>query len=110
MVPKLLKRFARRSASTSGGDQTLAGHRPGIERQDRPEPVRNPLPSAWVRMHVWSRDHGKCVLCGSQERVWFDYIVPVWKGGNNERNIRLMCESCNRHSKGASPRRKRWRS
>jgi hypothetical protein len=111
MVPKLLRRLARRSTSTSGGDETLAGQMPGIERQDRSGPVRNPLPSAWVRMHVWRRDHGRCVLCGGQEGVWFDYIVPVWEGGsNNERNIRLMCEPCTRYSKGASARRRRWRS
>ena len=110
MVPKLLKRLARRSTSTSGGEETIAGHGPDTERQDRSEPVRNPLPSAWVRMHVWSRDHGRCVLCGSQERVWFDYVVPAWKGGNGERNIRLICESCGRRSKGASARRRRWRS
>jgi hypothetical protein len=110
MVPKLLKRLARRSTSTSGGDETFAGHGPNIERQDRSGPVRNSLPSAWVRMHVWSRDHGECVLCGSRERVWFDYVVPVWKGGNNERNIRLVCESCSRHGKGTSTRRRRWRS
>ena len=110
MVPKLLKLLARRSTSTSGGEATFAGQGPDTERQDRSEAVRTPLPSAWVRMHVWSRDHGRCVLCGSQERVWFDYVVHARKGGNDERNIRLICESCGRRSKGASTRRRRSRS
>jgi len=111
MVPKLWKRLARRPPSTSGDHETQARKRPTIERRGRSGPVREPLPSSWVKMHVWSRDRGRCVLCGSQERVWFDYIVPVEKGGTNtERNIRLMCEHCKRHNMGASTRRKKWRA
>jgi 5-methylcytosine-specific restriction endonuclease McrA len=68
------------------------------------------LPSAWMRMYVWRRDHGKCVRCGTQERVWFDYIVPIWEGGSSiEQNIRLLCEPCSR-DKSVSRRRKRWRA
>jgi 5-methylcytosine-specific restriction endonuclease McrA len=108
MVPKLLRRLAGLSASTSGDDETLAWRRPGEERREGS--VGNPLPSAWVRMHVWRRDYGRCVGCGSQERVWFDYIVPVWEGGSNtEQNIRLLCERCGRE-KGASRRTRRWRA
>jgi hypothetical protein len=59
---------------------------------------------------VWRRDHGRCVLCEGQESVWFDYIVPPWKGGSiMEENIRLMCESCHRHNRSRRARRKRWR-
>jgi 5-methylcytosine-specific restriction endonuclease McrA len=64
----------------------------------RPAP-REPLPAAWVRMHVWWRDQGRCVRCGSQEKLWFDYIIPQSKGGGNtEDNIRLLCEGCKRRS------------
>ncbi|MGA2192481.1 MAG: HNH endonuclease [Nitrospirota bacterium] len=50
-----------------------------------------------VRMFVWRRDQGKCVQCGGNERLEFDHIIPVSKGGSNtERNIQLLCERCNR--------------
>jgi 5-methylcytosine-specific restriction endonuclease McrA len=111
MVPKLLRRLARRPAATSGEHETPARERPATERRGRSGPVRKPLPTSWVKMHVWSRDRGRCVLCGSQERVWFDYIVAVEKGGSNsERNIRLMCEHCKRHGMAASTRRKKRRT
>jgi 5-methylcytosine-specific restriction endonuclease McrA len=64
----------------------------------RPAP-REPLLAAWVRMRVWWRDQGKCVRCGSREKLWFDYIIPVSRGGGNaEDNIRLLCEGCKHHS------------
>jgi hypothetical protein len=107
MVPKLLRRLAGHSASVSADDEALAGQRPGTERGDRSGPVGNPLPSAWVRMHVWRRDHGSCVRCGSQERVWFDYIVPVEEGGScTEANIRLLCTNCSHRNRGGSIRRR----
>jgi hypothetical protein len=53
-----------------------------------------------VRLFVWQRDEGKCVRCGSEERLEFDHIIPVIEGGSStERNVQLLCESCNR-SKG----------
>jgi len=57
---------------------------------------RQPIPER-VRHEVWRRDDGRCVDCGSRERLEFDHIVPVSKGGaNTARNIELRCESCNR--------------
>jgi hypothetical protein len=53
--------------------------------------------SAAVRRAVWVRDQGKCVSCGSRERLEYDHIIPVAQGGGNtERNIELLCEKCNR--------------
>ncbi|MBU4565810.1 MAG: HNH endonuclease [Proteobacteria bacterium] len=54
-----------------------------------------------VRLFVWQRDKGKCVRCGSAEKLEFDHIIPVVKGGSNtERNIQLLCERCNRKKGG----------
>jgi 5-methylcytosine-specific restriction endonuclease McrA len=97
MVSKLLRRLVGASASTSGDDGTQARKRSATE-----------LPSSWVRLHVWWRDQGRCVLCGEREGVWFDHIIPVREGGSNtEHNIRLMCERCKRGEKGALIRRRK---
>lgn len=59
------------------------------------EPDRH-IPSE-VKLSVWRRDSGKCVKCGSRERLEYDHIIPVSKGGSNtERNVQLLCEKCNR--------------
>jgi TPR repeat protein len=53
--------------------------------------------SSEVRREVWRRDEGKCVKCGSRERLEYDHIIPVSKGGSNTaRNIELLYENCNR--------------
>jgi len=58
--------------------------------------VREGIPER-VRHEVWRRDKGQCVDCGSRERLEFDHIIPVSKGGSNTaRNIELRCEGCNR--------------
>jgi len=50
-----------------------------------------------VQREVWRRDEGRCVECGSKERLEYDHIIPFSKGGSNTvRNIQLLCESCNR--------------
>jgi 5-methylcytosine-specific restriction endonuclease McrA len=55
-----------------------------------------------VRLFVWQRDQCKCVKCGGAEKLEFDHIIPIAKGGSNtERNIQLLCEQCNR-AKGVS--------
>lgn len=62
---------------------------------------REPIPED-VRIFVWRRDQGKCVTCGSQERIEYDHIIPIEKGGSNTtRNIQVLCQTCNR-KKGTS--------
>lgn len=55
-----------------------------------------------VKIFVWNRDKGKCVQCESNEKLEYDHIIPIIKGGSSTgRNIQLLCEKCNR-SKGSS--------
>ena len=50
-----------------------------------------------IRNEVWRRDGGKCVECGSVYKLEFDHVIPVAKGGSNTaRNLRILCEPCNR--------------
>lgn len=58
--------------------------------------------SVSVRNEVWRRDEGRCVVCGSRERLEYDHIIPVAMGGSSTaRNVQLLCEACNRQ-KGAT--------
>jgi len=58
--------------------------------------------SSHVRIEVWRRDAGRCVRCGSRDRLEFDHIIPIAHGGSStSRNIELLCEPCNR-AKSAS--------
>ena len=79
------------------GPQDLQGVKREIESvEQRPSARRERIPRR-VRRSVWRRDRGKCVECDSKEKLEFDHIIPVTKGGNNtERNIQLLCEQCNR--------------
>ena len=46
-----------------------------------------------VKLEVWKRDGGKCVLCGSTQDLHFDHIIPFSRGGssNTADNIQLLC-------------------
>jgi len=50
------------------------------------------IPSA-VKLEVWQRDKGRCVLCGGKDNLHFDHDLPYSKGGTSltARNIRLLC-------------------
>ncbi|PKL46861.1 MAG: HNH endonuclease [Planctomycetes bacterium HGW-Planctomycetes-1] len=46
-----------------------------------------------VKVEVWKRDQGKCVICGSKDNLHFDHDVPYSKGGSSitAKNVRLLC-------------------
>jgi len=49
-----------------------------------------------VRQKVWKRDNGRCVKCGSKEKLQFDHIIPVSKGGGySVENTQILCQECN---------------
>ena len=55
--------------------------------------------SAEIRNDVYERTQGKCVLCGKFVRFdqfTIDHIIPLAKGGTNDRNnLQCTCKRCN---------------
>ena len=69
----------------------------GVDEQGNIETDTDRYIASEVRRAVWRRDEGKCVVCGSQEKLEYDHVLPVSKGGSNtERNVQILCEKCNR--------------
>ncbi len=67
-----------------------------IDEEEINKNRREPIPQS-VKDKVWNRDAGKCVLCRGDEKLEFDHIIPISKGGaNTYRNLQLLCENCNR--------------
>jgi len=63
---------------------------------DRDIPATRLIPTE-VKVAVWKRDHGRCVLCESQKNLHYDHDLPFSKGGTSilVANVRLLCASCN---------------
>ena len=62
------------------------------EQQPSDLEVSRLIPSA-VKLHVWQRDGGRCVVCGATDNLHFDHIIPYSKGGTSllAENIQLLC-------------------
>jgi HNH endonuclease len=64
---------------------------------DEPPPVLPPKPRRSIpraiKIAVRQRDRGKCVVCGGADKLHFDHIIPISKGGtsNTADNIQLLC-------------------
>lgn len=65
----------------------------GDAEQSRPETAHQRMIPTSVKLEVWKRDRGCCVLCGSAENLYFDHDIPFSKGGSSitPENIRLLC-------------------
>jgi len=53
---------------------------------------RRLIPTA-VKVEVWKRDAGKCVVCGATDELQFDHDLPYSKGGTSftAENVQLLC-------------------
>ena len=70
------------------------------ERADsshEPELEHNRIIPTWVKLEVWKRDKGQCVICGSKENLHFDHIIPYSRGGSSlvPENIQILCAKHN---------------
>lgn len=69
---------------------TTEGMEVGISSQS---PSRQRIIPTSVKLAVWKRDHGKCVICGATDELHFDHILPFSKGGTSltSENVQLLC-------------------
>jgi HNH endonuclease len=53
---------------------------------------RRIIPTA-VKLEVWKRDGGKCVVCGAADELHFDHDLPFSLGGTSvtAANVQLLC-------------------
>ncbi len=65
---------------------------PAITGTSIPIDRRRVIPTA-VKLTVWKRDGGKCVVCGATDELHFDHIIPYAKGGTSVKaeNVQLLC-------------------
>ncbi len=64
----------------------------GQYRERKSIDINRMIPSS-VKLVVWKRDKGRCVICGSTDNLHFDHIIPYSKGGSSlvPENIQLLC-------------------
>jgi len=64
---------------------------PGTENRYNCEPIRKEQ-----RQRIFSKDNFRCVLCGSEDRLTIDHVIPITKGGSSlDSNLRTLCHQCN---------------
>lgn len=83
----------------SGGRQVFKFKLVAVEGEDdlsRPASMiaerRRVIPSA-VKLEVWKRDQGRCVICGATDELHFDHVIPYSLGGASmvAENVQLLC-------------------
>jgi len=53
---------------------------------------------------IMSRDNSRCVYCNSEKNLCLDHILPISKGGNDDKeNLAVACKECNSGKAGRTP-------
>ena len=67
-----------------------------VARTKRAQPSPRLIPTS-VKLEVWKRDKGRCVMCGREDNLHFDHIIPHSRGGSSltADNIQILCFQCN---------------
>ncbi|HWF39998.1 MAG TPA: HNH endonuclease, partial [Candidatus Acidoferrales bacterium] len=69
-----------------------------VEDKSHPnELTHNRLIPTAIKIQVWKRDQGRCVMCGSCENLHFDHVIPFSMGGSSlvVENVQLLCAKHN---------------
>jgi 5-methylcytosine-specific restriction endonuclease McrA len=79
----------------------VEGDEPEESTADKQRERRRIVPTS-VKLEVWKRDNGRCVLCGATDELHFDHDLPYSRGGTSMKveNVQLLCARHNL-SKGA---------
>jgi hypothetical protein len=58
-----------------------------------PEPEHDRIIPSDVKLAVWKRDRGRCVLCQRTDNLHFDHVIPYSRGGSSRvaENIQILC-------------------
>lgn len=70
-------------------------------RMNKLRPRSRLIPSH-IKKEVWSRDKGRCVICGAADELHFDHDLPYSKGGASitAENVRILCARHNLEKSG----------
>jgi 5-methylcytosine-specific restriction endonuclease McrA len=70
--------------------------RPTLSRSSHRRRHRRHIPNA-LRRQVFARDEHRCVVCGAEDMLSLDHVLPyVRGGGDTEDNLRTLCLPCNK--------------
>jgi len=83
----------------SNGRQVFKFKLVAVEGEDdlnlptRQDAVRRRVIPTHIKLQVWKRDGGRCVMCGATDELHFDHVVPYSKGGTSlvAENVQLLC-------------------
>jgi hypothetical protein len=67
---------------------------PDAELREAPQDLdHNRVIPSEIKLAVWKRDRGQCVVCGSEENLHFDHVLPFSRGGSSlvAKNVQLLC-------------------
>jgi len=64
-----------------------------LARPVRIDAARRRVIPTHVKLEVWQRDGGRCAICGANDELHFDHILPFSKGGTSltAANVQLLC-------------------